>query len=210
MKRIGPIPTAVYVVLALATSACGMSTPPAPTAPAVASAATSGGSSPSSGGSSAATVPQPPASDGLALAPEADRVDLAMPTFTDPILIDDAVVMLRSAGAGQAAIDTARMARDLKLRHRPPAEIDLARFDLWLAQIELDATAEDADLVNGDFFALDYVRDRILHVLEPTDLAGINLALEELLGAVQDEDYIAVTGIAAGMRQTVAALMPTP
>jgi len=132
-------------------------------------------------------------------------------------LIDDALVSLRSAGddqdaaaAGQAAIDTARMALDLQLRHRPASEIDLARFDLWLAQTELDAAAEDAALVNGDFFALDYVRDRILRVLEPGDLANINLALEELLSAVQDEDYGAVTEIATGMRETVAALMSTP
>ena len=139
-----------------------------------------------------------------------------VPVLIKP-LIDDALVSLRSAGddqdaaaAGQAAIDTARMALDLQLRHRPASEIDLARFDLWLAQTELDAAAEDAALVNGDFFALDYVRDRILRVLEPGDLANINLALEELLSAVQDEDYGAVTEIATGMRETVAALMSTP
>ncbi|MBA3740969.1 MAG: hypothetical protein H0W98_07490 [Chloroflexi bacterium] len=146
---------------------------------------------------------------------DAVRSDV-VPVLIKP-LIDDAVVSLRSAvddqdaaAAGQAAIDTARMALDLQLRHRPAAEIDLARFDLWLAQTELDAAAEDAALVNGDFFALDYVRDRILRVLEAGDLATINLALEELLGAVQDEDYGAVTEIATGMRETVTALMPTP
>ncbi len=146
---------------------------------------------------------------------DAVRSDV-VPVLIKP-LIDDAVVSLRSAvddqdaaAAGQAAIDTARMALDLQLRHRPAAEIDLARFDLWLAQTDLDAAAEDAALVNGDFFALDYVRDRILRVLEAGDLATINLALEELLGAVQDEDYGAVTEIATGMRETVTALMPTP
>jgi len=51
----------------------------------------SGGPSTSSGASPAGTIPQPAgtipqpaAPDGLALAPEADRVDLAMPTFTHP------------------------------------------------------------------------------------------------------------------------------
>lgn len=144
---------------------------------------------------------------------DAVRSDV-VPVLIKP-LIDDAVVSLRSAvddqdaAAGQAAIDTARMALDLQLRHRPAAEIDLARFDLWLAQAEFDAAAEDAALVNGDFFALDYVRDRILRVLEAGDLATINLALEELPGAVQDEDYGAVTEIATGMRETVTALIQT-
>ena len=45
--------------------------------------------------------------------------------------------------------------------------------------MELDAAAEDADLVNGDYFALDYVRDRVLHAIDPADLASVNLALEE-------------------------------
>ncbi|MEJ7802768.1 MAG: hypothetical protein WKH68_05270, partial [Candidatus Limnocylindria bacterium] len=79
MKRLGPILT----VLALAASACGTNTPPAPTAP-MESVGASGGPSTSSGASPAGTIPQPAAPDGLALAPEADRVDLAMPTFTHP------------------------------------------------------------------------------------------------------------------------------
>ena len=40
---------------------------------------------------------------------------------------------------------------------------------------------------NGDFFSLDYIRDRIQHTLTEADLARINLALEELNGAIGDE-----------------------
>ena len=139
-----------------------------------------------------------------------------IPVLITP-LIEDAVAVLRSAvddrdgaGASQAAIDGAQLALDLQLRHRPTAEIDLARFDLWLAQLQLDARAEDARLVNGDFFALDYVRDRILHALGSEDLARINLALEELLGAVQDEDYAAVIRVATAMREAVAGITAGP
>ena len=130
-------------------------------------------------------------------------------------LVDETLAALRSAvgeeeadAAAQSAIDAARLALDLQLRHRPPVEIDLARFDLWLAQLELDAASEDAALVNGDFFALDYVRDRILRSIAPADLAGINLALEELLGAIGDEDFEAAAEIAGGLREAVAEVEP--
>ena len=137
-----------------------------------------------------------------------------VPLLVGPLL-DDAIASMRSsvddqdvAAAGQAAIETARLSLDLELRYRSPADIDIARFDLWLAQLAVDAAAEDAGLVNGDYFALDYLRDRILEVLDPADLASMNLALEELLGAVQDDDYPAMTEIAAGMREIIAALAP--
>lgn len=72
------------------------------------------------------------------------------------------------------------------------AAIDVARFDLWAAQMLVDAAAGDAAAVNGDFFSLDYVRDRIHDALKEADLAGLNLVLEELNGAVSDEDFEAV------------------
>jgi hypothetical protein len=115
----------------------------------------------------------------------------------------------RQAGATrQAAIDVARWSLDLQLRHRPVAEIDLARFDLWLAQMLVDAAAGDAAAVNGDFFSLDYVRDRIQHALDEADLARINLVLEELSGAVADEDMAAVQEGAGQLRGIAAQLTP--
>jgi hypothetical protein len=139
-----------------------------------------------------------------------------VPRLVEPVL-EEALQSLRLAidevdveAAAHAAIGVARLALDLQLRHRPSVEIDLARFDLWLAEMEVDAATEDAALVNGDFFAVDYVRDRILHAIDPADLADVNLALEELLGAIGEEDYEAVAEIAAGLRETVAGLTLTP
>jgi hypothetical protein len=113
-----------------------------------------------------------------------------------------------SGGAGQAAIDTAQSILDLQLRHRPVAEIDLARFDLWLAQFMLDAEARDAGAVNGDFFTLDYIRDRILHTLDPAEVITLNTELEELAGAVGDGDFAAAGHAADQLRETVAGLGP--
>jgi hypothetical protein len=110
--------------------------------------------------------------------------------------------------ARQAAIDVARWSLDLQLRHRPATEIDLARFDLWAAQLLVDAEAGDAAAANGDFFSLDYIRDRIQHTLTEADLARLNIELEELNGAVGDEDLAAAADVAQQLRETLAGLVP--
>ena len=82
-----------------------------------------------------------------------------------------------------------------------------ARFDLWAAQLLVDAEAGNAAAVNGDFFSLDYVRDRIQQSLDVADLARLNLELEELNGAVGDEDLAAAAAIAQRVRDQMAGLM---
>jgi hypothetical protein len=116
----------------------------------------------------------------------------------------DGVGSRKAPEARQAAIDVARWSLDLQLRHRPVTEIDLARFDLWAAQMLVDAAAGDAASVNGDFFSLDYIRDRIQHTLDEADLTRLNIELEELNGAVADEDLTAVAEAAQHLRQTLA------
>jgi hypothetical protein len=110
--------------------------------------------------------------------------------------------------ARQAAIDVARWSLDLQLRHRPVTEVDLARFDLWVAQLVLDAEAGDAAAVNGDFFTLDYIRDRIQHTLDDADLTRLNTELEELMAAVGDDDLGAVATIASHLRETLSGFAP--
>jgi hypothetical protein len=121
-----------------------------------------------------------------------------------------AVDRRRKAEARQAAIDLARWSLDLELRHRPVSEIDLARFDLWAAQLLVDAQAGDAGAVNGDVFSLDYVRDRVQHALDEADLRRVNSELEELTGAVADDDLEAAAAAARRLRDTVAEIAPTP
>jgi len=110
--------------------------------------------------------------------------------------------------ASQAAIDTALWSLDLQLRHRSPVRIDLARFDLWLAQLVVDAEAGDASAVNGDFFTLDYIRDRILSALDGADVNRINMELEEIQGAVGDKDLAAAADAAVALRATLSHLAP--
>jgi hypothetical protein len=118
----------------------------------------------------------------------------------------DAVVGRNTMQARQAAIDSARWTLDLQLRHRPVTDIDLARFDLWAAQLLVDVAGQDAAAVNGDLFALDYIRDRILQALPGDDATRLNSQLEELQGAVGDEDLDAAAEAAATLRDVVTGL----
>jgi hypothetical protein len=74
----------------------------------------------------------------------------------------------------------------------------------------VDASAGDAAAVNGDFFALDYIRDRILHTLDSADVTRINAMLEDLQGAVGDGDLAAATDAAERLRETIARLDAAP
>ena len=134
-----------------------------------------------------------------------------VPVLIEPLMTDAVGALAESVGAEDAAaahgaIEVARLSLDLQLRHRPVAEVDLARFGLWAAQMRLDAEEGDAAAVNGSLFALDYVRDRIQHTLDAADATGINVLLEEIQGLVNDGDLPAVADAAVELRDVVAGL----
>jgi hypothetical protein len=127
----------------------------------------------------------------------------------DP-LIADAVAALADAVAErdptlsrQAAIDAGRLILDMQLLYRAVSDIDLGRFSLWAEQLQLDAELGDDAAVNGDLFALDYVRDRILHTLADDDVMAINALMEEINGLVHDGDLVAVADAADELREVV-------
>jgi hypothetical protein len=132
-----------------------------------------------------------------------------VPKMIEPRMTDDLAALAEAINARdaaqtrQAAIDTAQWSLDLQLRYRPAVEIDLARFDLWAAQLIADAAAGDTAAVNGDFFTIDYIRDRILPKLDGADVSRINFVLEDLQGAVGDEDLAAATDAAERLRDTL-------
>lgn len=132
---------------------------------------------------------------------------LVEPRMTDALAtLAEAVNARDAAQAQQAAIGAAQWSLDLQLQYKPAIEIDLARFDLWAAQLVADASAGDAATVNGDLFTLDYIRDRILHALPDDDVTRINSALEELQTAVSDEDLPAARSAAEHLRGAIGQL----
>ena len=120
-------------------------------------------------------------------------------------------VQKRNVGmARHAAIETARWAFDLQLRHRPVIEINLARFDLWAAQVLVDAAAKDAGAVNGDMFTLTLIRDRLLGTLDQDTIQSLNVALAGLITASADEEFDAASAAAAKLRAIVAGTKLAP
>jgi hypothetical protein len=79
-----------------------------------------------------------------------------VPRLIEPVM-DKALATLATAvdarGAARArnaAIEVARLSFDLQLRYRPVTEIDLARMDLWAAQLLVDEATGDTDAIAAD------------------------------------------------------------
>lgn len=117
-----------------------------------------------------------------------------VPRLIEP-RVDRTMVRLGHAVAGgdarrtrQAAIEAARWTLDIQLRYRPVQDVDVARFELWAAQLRLDADAGDQDAVRGDVFSLFYLRDRIQHGLPDGERTRVNDAVGTMQEAVVDGD----------------------
>jgi hypothetical protein len=129
--------------------------------------------------------------------------------------MSDALVSLERAVRARNAVDSrlaavgvAVASLDLQLRHRPPAEIDLARLDLQAATLEIDAAAQDLPAVRSDVANLDWIRDRIAHTLDDTDRSRIDTLIVEAMGAAGDENFALAGRDAAKMRDLIAGVTP--
>jgi hypothetical protein len=161
--------------------------------------------------------------DWRAAASAVDEIAAAWNEFrgpgTPPMLeaqMEDALHSLERAVQRQhatdsrlAAVAVAVASLDFQLRHRPPAEIDLARLELQAALLEIDASAGDVPAVRSDVANLDWIRDRIAHTLAVADLSRIDTELVELIGATADRDLTAASNSAARLRQVLADVQPT-
>jgi hypothetical protein len=129
--------------------------------------------------------------------------------------MDTAVDQLKRAVA-RKLVDTRRAAGavavaslDLQLRHRPPAEIDRARLDLQAALLEVDAMAGALAGVRSDVANLEWIRDRIAHTLNASDLSRLDTQLLELIGLTADRDFTAISETASELRSTLAGARAT-
>ena len=119
-----------------------------------------------------------------------------------------AVQSRQMAEARTAAIQAARSSFDLQLPYRPEAVVDLARMDLWAAQLLVDEAAGDADGVGADAFALDYDRDRIRDAVDARDLVRINTEIGTIQVAVVDGELAGAAAAAERLRVTLADVRP--
>jgi hypothetical protein len=134
---------------------------------------------------------------------------LIEPRMTEAIDALARAVDARSAAQSRAAaIQVARTGLDLQLRYRPVTEVDLARFDLWAAQVLVDTLAKDWAGVNSDVFTLGFIRDRILESVDSSVLGQINTQFLTLQVAAIDEDLSAAAEAATTLREIVASVGP--
>jgi hypothetical protein len=141
------------------------------------------------------------------------RAQGSVPRLIEPLLtsaldrLTKAVDARSVDAAASAAIEVARSGFDLQLRYRPTAEVDLARMGLWAAQLILDADRKDLAGVGADAYALDYLRDRLLAALEPSDLGGVTEELAKIQAAVLDEELQTAAEAAGRIRGIVATIL---
>ena len=108
----------------------------------------------------------------------------------------------------QAALRVEHAALDLELRHRPPAEVDLDRLDLWARQLRVDAAARDAGAVAGDVATLQVIWDRAGHTAAPAAAKRVSAGLATLRTAVEGKDLRAAAAAVPALRDAVAAAQP--
>ncbi len=108
--------------------------------------------------------------------------------------------------AGTVAIDVAQSALDLGLRHRLPAEIDRARFELWTRQLLVDASALDLAGARADLATLEWTRDRFAVTIDKVDLTRVDTQLVGLRGVLNDGDLRGISTRAANLRAMLAAV----
>jgi hypothetical protein len=95
----------------------------------------------------------------------------------------------------------ARLAGDIGLRYRPAPDVDLGRLGLWGAQLVLDARAEDIAAIHGTNHALAVTRVRVIAGLDPDVRMELDWTLEELDGAIGDEDFEAIEAAGEALRE---------
>jgi len=81
------------------------------------------------------------------------------------------------ARAGTSAILAGESILDLQLQYRPVSEIDRGRFELWAYRVLIDATARNRGGVSGDVAAMEWIRDRFAHTLEPAERTELDTRL---------------------------------
>jgi hypothetical protein len=130
----------------------------------------------------------------------ADQLNGALVSLEDAIDAEDTVE------ARQAAVDVARATLDFHLRHRPPTDVDRARFELWARQILIDAEEEDLAAVSGDVITLSWVLARFAQTLSSADRSAIEAHLDALRAAVDAMDFAAATTAAEALRDTLETI----
>ncbi|HEY3264928.1 MAG TPA: hypothetical protein VGK12_07205 [Actinomycetota bacterium] len=122
--------------------------------------------------------------------------------------LSHAIEAKASRTAQAAGIDVAQAAVDLELPFRPPAEIDVARFQLWIRQLLLDARSDQVGAASGDIAALEVTRDRFSAAIDPVALTHLNRDLLTMREDQVDGNMRAVVRVASDLLDRMPSLEP--
>jgi hypothetical protein len=112
------------------------------------------------------------------------------------------------AGVRRAAPAAEQASLDLQLRHRPPAEVDLDRLDLWARRVLADSAARDHGAVAGDVATLQTLWDRTADVAGPAAAGRVEAALKPLATAAAKQDTRAAAAAVPALREALARVAP--
>lgn len=129
---------------------------------------------------------------------------LVAPTDAAITALTRAIAKQGSVATRHAALDVLQASLDLQLRYRSQVEVDRARFDLWVRQLILDASARDAAGARGDVATLEWIRDRIARAMDPVRLSGIDHLLKNARTSANDAQFRAVIRTAVLLRRALA------
>jgi len=118
--------------------------------------------------------------------------------------LEDAVQAQDIAEVRQAAVGVSRATLDFQLRYRPPTEVDLSRFKLWVKQILVDAAADDPAGVQDDVTVLEWSRARFAHTLSSSLRGQIDALVGELRAAADEEDLAEAADLARELQELLS------
>lgn len=117
-----------------------------------------------------------------------------------------AIAARNPTGTRRAALAAGQAVADLQLQFKPPAEVDLARFQLWVDQVLVDTARNEPGAVAGDVTVLEKVWDRIAHTADAGVAKSIEQHLNSLRSAAGDEDVKAAAGTIPALLQEIQKL----
>ena len=130
----------------------------------------------------------------------ADEVDVALQAVTTAADAQD------GAATQQAANNLGYVVTDLRLRHEPPAAVDVERMDILARQVIVDAAADQDGFLTGDARHLEAVWARTSHTVAGSAATGVDTVLSDLRAAAESADYAAATATADALRQALTGI----
>jgi hypothetical protein len=124
------------------------------------------------------------------------------------ITVGKAVDVRQTRAASEAALGVVGASLDLQLRYRTTREVNRARFDLRLRQLNIDAAARDLAGIRGDIATLGWIRARL--TFAAADGRRVDDQLRRLKALAAAGQFGAVRSAALSFRKLPAVVAGTP